>query len=209
MQLWLHEHSLRETDVQRELRLSMTDFPDGEMLTSAEQVQLMALLAKSIGAKRAVEVGVFTGYSALGIARVLPEDGKLYACDMNEEFMEIARDWWVKAGLDGKIESRLGPGEESLKALLDEGLRGSIDFMYVDADKVNSAKYYELGLELLRPGGIIGMDNMFLGGYVVDSGNNEPNTLATRELAIKLLADERVDYSLLPVGDGLGIALKR
>lgn len=209
MQLWLHEHSLRETDVQRELRLSMTDFPDGEMLTSAEQVQLMALLAKSIGAKRAVEVGVFTGYSALGIARVLPEDGKLYACDMNEEFMAIARDWWVKAGLDEKIESRLGPGEDSLKALLDEGLRGSIDFMYVDADKVNSAKYYELGLELLRPGGIIGMDNMFLGGYVVDSGNNEPNTLATRELAIKLLADERVDYSLLPVGDGLGIALKR
>lgn len=209
MQSWLHEHSLRETDVQRQLRDSMKSFPDGEMLTSAEQVQLMALLAKSIGTKRAVEVGVFTGYSALGIAKILPEDGTLYACDMSEEFLAVAREWWEKAGVAGKIESRLGPGEDSLKALLDEGLGGSIDFMYVDADKVNSSTYYELGLRLLRSGGMIGLDNMFLGGRVADVSDNDPNTLATRALALKLLADERVDYSLLPIGDGLGLARKR
>ena len=209
MHSWLRDHCLRETEVQRQLRLSMEDHPEGEMLTSPEQVQLMALLAKSIGTKRAVEVGVFTGYSALGIARILPEDGRLYACDMSEEFMAIAQGWWEQAGESAKIESRLGPGEESLNALLKEGLGGSIDFMYVDADKVNSGNYYELGLELLRPGGMIGMDNMFLGGNVADLENTEPNILATRELAQKLLADDRVDYSLLPVGDGLGLALKR
>jgi predicted O-methyltransferase YrrM len=198
MHSWLRDHCLRETEVQRQLRLSMENHPEGEMLTSPEQVQLMALLAKSIGTKRAVEVGVFTGYSALGIARILPVGGKLYACDMSAEFMAIAREWWEQAGESAKIESRIGTGEESLNLLLKEGLAGSIDFMYVDADKVNS-----------WTGGMIGMDNMFLGGNVADSENNEPNTLATRELARKLLVDDRVDYSLLPIGDGLGLAMKR
>lgn len=209
MQSWLHEHSLRETDVQRELRASMEIHPEGEMLTSPEQVQLMALMAKSIGAKRALEVGVFTGYSALGIAAALPTGGTLIACDLSAEFMAIARDWWEKAGVAEKIESRIGPGEESMRALLEEGMGGTIDFIYVDADKPGYETYYELGLELLRPGGIIGLDNMFQGGTVAEMSNDTENTVAIRALARQLLSDDRVDYSLLPVGDGLGIALKR
>ena len=209
MRSWLHDHSLRETDVQRELRASMELHPEGEMLTSPEQVQLMALLAKSIGTKRAVEIGVFTGYSALGIAAALPTGGTLIACDSSAEFMAIARDWWEKAGVAGKIESRIGPGEESMRALLEEGLRETIDFIYVDADKTGYETYYELGLELLRPGGIIGLDNMFQGGRVADASNDTPDTVAIRALAQRLHDDDRVDYSLLPVGDGLGLALKR
>ena len=209
MRSWLHDHSLRETDVQRELRASMELHPEGEMLTSPEQVQLMALLAKSIGTKRAVEIGVFTGYSALGIAAALPTGGTLIACDSSAEFMAIARDWWEKAGVAEKIESRIGPGEESMRALLEEGLRETIDFIYVDADKTGYETYYELGLELLRPGGIIGLDNMFQGGRVADASNDTPDTVAIRALAQRLHDDDRVDYSLLPVGDGLGLALKR
>ena len=209
MQAWLHEHSLRETEVQYQLRESMLDFPDGEMLTSAEQVQLMSLLARSIGTKRAVEVGVFTGYSALGIAMALPEDGTLYACDQNEDFMAIARQWWEKAGQAAKIEPRMGPAEDSLKALLEEGFAGTIDFMYIDADKINTLTYYQLGMTLLRHGGLICLDNMFLGGRVADGADENPNTVATRELALALRADTRIDFSLLPVGDGLGLALKR
>ncbi|MCH2162392.1 MAG: class I SAM-dependent methyltransferase [Phycisphaerales bacterium] len=209
MQNWMHDHSLRETDLQRALRREMESHPEGNMQTSAEQVQLMGLLVRAIGARRAVEVGVFTGYSALAIAAALPEDGRLVACDLSAEFMAIARGWWEKAGLSDRIEPRVGPAAESLKAMIEEGHAGTIDFMYIDADKTGYATYYELGLQLLRPGGLIALDNMFQGGRVADPANTEPDTVAIRQLALALQADDRIDYSLLPIGDGLGLAMKR
>lgn len=209
MQSWLHEHSLRETDVQRALRHDMGTHPEGGMQTSPEQAQFMALLFESIGGKRAIEVGVFTGYSALAIAHVLPPGGELVACDISEEFMSVARSWWERDGMSDRITSRVGPAAQTLQALIDEGQAGTFDFMYVDADKESSPVYYELGLQLLRPGGFIGIDNMFLGGKVVDPAEDGSNVVATREIARILHDDQRVSYSLVPVGDGLGLAMKR
>ncbi len=209
MQAWLHEHSLRETEVQRALRLEMASHPEGGMQTSPEQVQFMGQLFAGIGGRRAIEVGVFTGYSALAIAHAMPADGELIACDVSEEFMAIARSWWEKDGMSDRITSRVGPAAESLQALLDEGQAGTFDFMYVDADKESSPVYYELGLKLLRTGGFIAIDNMFLGGKVVDPAENGSNVIATREIARVLHDDQRVSYSLIPVGDGLALAMKR
>ena len=209
MQAWLHDHSLRETEVQRALRLEMASHPEGGMQTSPEQVQFMGQLFAGIGGRRAIEVGVFTGYSALAIAHAMPSDGELIACDVSEHYMAIARSWWEKDGMSDRITSRVGPAAESLQALLDEGQAGTFDFMYVDADKESSPIYYELGLQLLRSGGFIGIDNMFVGGKVVDPTATEPNVLATRSIARSMHDDQRVLYSLLPVGDGLGLAMKR
>lgn len=208
LQAWLHEHSLRETDVQRALREAMESHPHGEMQTSPEQVQFMAMLISAIGGKRAIEVGVFTGYSAMAIAHALPADGELIACDVSEEYMAIAQTWWVKDGVADRITPRLGPAAESLEAMLADGEGGTYDFMYVDADKESSDRYYELGLQLLRPGGIIGIDNMFRGGRVVDPDANDSSTIATRAIAKKLVNDERIAYTLVPIGDGLALAHK-
>ena len=209
MQTWLHDHSLRETPVQRALRLEMASHPEGEMQTSPEQVQFMAMLMAAIGGRRAIEVGVFTGYSAMAIAHVLPEGGELVACDLSPEYMDIAEGWWERDGVADRISQRVGPAVESLQALLDEGQAGSFDFMYVDADKESSDQYYELGLQLIRPGGLITIDNMFRGGRVVDPSADDSSTVATRAIAEKLFADERIDYTLVPIGDGLAVARKR
>ena len=209
MQSWLHAHSLRETEVQRALRMEMASHPEGGMQTSPEQAQFMGLLLAGIGGRRAIEVGVFTGYSALAIAHALPADGQLVACDISEEYMAVARSWWERDGMSDRITSRVGPAAESLQTMLDAGEAGTYDFMYVDADKESSPTYYELGLELLRPGGFIGIDNMFLGGKVVDPAEDGSNVIATREIARTLHDDERVAYSLVPVGDGLALAMKR
>ena len=209
MQSWLHEHSLRETEVQRALRLEMASHAEGGMQTSPEQAQFMGLLIAGIGGRRAIDVGVFTGYSALAIAHALPPGGELVACDISEAYMEVARSWWERDGMSDRITSRVGPAVESLQAMLDEGQAGTYDFMYVDADKESSPAYYELGLELLRPGGFIGIDNMFLGGKVVEPSEDGSNVIATREIARTLHDDKRVNYSLVPVGDGLALAMKR
>lgn len=208
MQSWLHEHSLRETEVQRALRAEMESHPHGEMQTSPEQVQFMAMLVAAIGGRRAIEVGVFTGYSALAIAHALPDDGVLVACDIDEDFMAIARSWWEKDGVADRITSRVGPAVETLEGMLAAGEAGTYDFMYVDADKESSEAYYELGLQLLRPGGIIAIDNMFRGGRVVEPDANDSSTIATRVIARKLVDDERVAYTLVPIGDGLALAHK-
>jgi len=185
------------------------ELEDGEMLTSPEQLQFLAFLASSIGAKNAVEVGVFTGASALAIAQILPGDGKLIACDLTEEYLQYAKPAWDVAGVSHKIDLRIGPALDTLQLLLDADKANSFDFMYIDADKTNSRNYYECGLQLLRKGGIIAIDNMFYGGQVADPSFDDPNTVATRDLASFLIADERVDYSLLPLGDGLGITRKK
>ena len=209
LQDWLHANSLRKTEVQRELREAMVQHPEGEMQTSPEQVQFMGLMLKAMNAKCVVEVGVFTGYSALGMALSLPKDGKLIACDISEQYMAESRSWWQKAAIDHLIEERIGPGADTLRALIEEGYDGTVDFMYVDADKTGYPDYYELGFQLLRDGGIIAFDNMFRGGNVADLTVNDENTVATRALASKLLHDERIEYSLVPIGDGLGLGMKR
>ena len=172
-------------------------------------MQFLAFLATSIGATNALEVGVYTGASALAIAKVLPENGTLVACDLTDEYLQYARPAWEADGVTNTIDMRVGPAIETLQTLLEDGKANTFDFMYIDADKVNSKKYYELGLQLLTTGGIIAIDNMFYGGQVADESFNDENTLATRELTKFLVADVRIDYSLVPIGDGLAICLKR
>ena len=202
---WLLEHSLRDTEAHRALREHNLGLEDGGMQTSPEQSQFLAFLARSIGSTRAIEVGVYTGASAMAVAHALPHDGRLVACDISDEHLQTAMATWKAAGVDVRIESRIGPAVDTLTAMLDEPEAGHYDFMYVDADKENSLNYYELGLKLLRTGGIICIDNMFRGGDVTDASCNDDSTVATRELARFLLTDERVDYSLVPIGDGLAL----
>ena len=206
---WLLEHSLRDTDAHRTLREHNLGLEDGGMQTSPEQSQFLSFLARSIDSKRAIEVGVYTGASAMAVAHALPHDGRLVACDISDEHLQTAMATWKAAGVDVRIESRIGPAVDTLTAMLDEPEAGHYDFMYVDADKENSLNYYELGLKLLRTGGIICIDNMFRGGDVTDASCNDESTVATRELARFLLTDERVDYSLVPIGDGLALMHKR
>ena len=204
---WLLENSLRETPVQAQLRDAMDDHPEGEMQTSPEQVQLLALILKTMQARRVIEVGVFTGYSAMGMAMALPDDGVLVACDLSPEHMAVAKSWWDRAGVSDRIVPRVGPAIESLQAMLADGQGGTYDFMYFDADKEAFLEYYELGLRLLRPGGLLTFDNMLRGGQVADPSVTDSSTLATRALAKLLLADDRVEYSLNPIGDGLALAM--
>lgn len=206
---WLHSHTLRETPVQRKLRDEMADHAHGGMQTAPEQVQFMQVLLWSIEARHVVEIGVFTGYSALGMALALPEDGRLVACDVSQSWLDEAHTWWTRAGVADRIESRCGPGAESLRNLLDEGWASRVDLIYADADKTGSETYFELGMQLLRPGGLFTVDNMLRAGRVADPDVQDESTVATRALVTKLQADERVDWTLVPIGDGLGIARKR
>ena len=206
MRSWMHTHGLRESAAMTSLREATATLEDSEMQTSPEQLQLLALLAKSIGTTNAIEIGVYTGASALAIAGVLPSDGVLIACDITDEYMSIATPAWDAGGVSDRIELRVGPAIDTLTSLLDDPGRGTFDFMYIDADKTNSKNYYELGLKLLRGGGIITIDNMFYSGQVADEAFDDESTVATRDLAAHLLADERIDYSLVPIGDGLAIA---
>jgi caffeoyl-CoA O-methyltransferase len=209
LRAWIMQHGLRESSIQHSLREEMASHPEGEMQTSPEQVQLLSFLMKMMAANRVIEVGVFTGYSALGMAMALPASGVLVACDNSAEYMDIARDWWRRAGVSDRIEPRVGPAIESLQALLDEGHGGSFDFMYVDADKPGYGDYYEFALQLLRPGGVMAFDNMLRSGHVADDSIQDASTVAIRALADRMQDDNRVEYSLLPIGDGLGLAMVR
>lgn len=179
------------------------------MQIAPEQGQLMQLLAELVGARRALEIGVFTGYSAACVAMVLPTDGKLVACDVSEEWTNIGRRYWKELGVDDKIELHLRPAVETLDELSKNGANGSFDFAFIDADKTNYDAYYERCLLLLRVGGLIAIDNMLWSGDVADPGNQEPDTVAIRALNSKIRADERVTMSLVPIGDGLILARKR
>jgi len=179
------------------------------MQSAPEQGQFMALLVRLMKARRTLEVGVFTGYSALMVALALPPDGQVVACDVSEEYTAIARRYWEAAGVAHKIDLRLAPALDTLDGLLAEGQAGSFDFAYIDADKVTYDAYYERTLALLRPGGLITIDNMFQGGRVADASVSTPSVDAVRALNEKLHHDERIDLSLLPLADGLTLALKR
>lgn len=206
---YLLAHSVREPDVLARLRAATASLPQAQMQIGPEQGQLMGLLARLVGAKRCIEIGVFTGYSSLAVALALPEDGRILACDVSEEWTAIARRFWREAGVDHKIELKLQPATRTLEQLLAAGEAGRYDFAFIDADKPSYDTYYELLLQLLRPGGLIALDNTLWSGHVADPNNRDPNTVALRALNDKLHRDERVDLSLLPVGDGLTLARKR
>jgi caffeoyl-CoA O-methyltransferase len=179
------------------------------MQISPEQGQFMALLAELIGARRAIEVGTFTGYSALCVAQALPADGKLIACDISEEFTSVARRYWAKSGIADRIELRLAPALDTLKSLLAGGGAGSFDFAFIDADKTQYDAYYEAILKLLRPGGLATIDNVLWSGAVADGRKRDADTVALRALNEKLKTDKRITLSMLPIGDGLTLARKR
>jgi predicted O-methyltransferase YrrM len=201
--------SLRESEVARDLRAETARLPNAEMQSAPEQGQFMGLLVRLLGARRALEIGVFTGYSALAVADALPPDGRLVACDVSEEFTAIARRYWDRAGVAGKIDLRLAPAVETLDALLAEGQAGRFDFGFIDADKERYDAYYERALKLLRPGGLLLIDNVLWGGEVADPSVDTPALRAIRALNLKLRDDERVDLSLLPLADGVSLVRKR
>ena len=206
---YLVEVSVREPDVLRRLREETAGLPDPEMQIGPEQGQLMALLVELIGARRAIEIGTFTGYSALVVALALPEDGRLIACDVSEEWTAIARRYWEEAGVAHKIDLRLAPALQTLDELLDEGSAGTFDFAFIDADKEGYDAYYERCLALLRPGGLIAVDNTLWSGRVADPAVDDADTGAIRAFNDKLKGDARVSLSLVPIGDGLTLARKR
>ena len=201
--------SLREPEVLRRLREETAAYPEARMQIAPEQGQFMAMLARLLDARRCIEVGVFTGYSSLVLALALPEDGRIVACDVSEDWTRVARRYWQAAGVAHKIDLRLAPALETLEGLLATGEANSYDFLFLDADKENYLRYYELASQLLRPGGLIAADNTLWSGRVIDPANNEASTAALRQFNERLHRDERVDLSLLPVGDGLTLVRKR
>jgi caffeoyl-CoA O-methyltransferase len=200
--------SLREPEVLRRLREETATVAGSEMQIAPEQGQFMAFLARLIGARRALELGVFTGYSALAVASALPPDGTLVACELRDDFTGMARRYWREAGVDGRIDLRMGPAEETLAALVAQKVP-PFDFAFIDADKEPLDRYYEGCLELLRPGGLILIDNVLWDGKAADAKSGDPAVVAIRRLNAKLLDDQRIDLSLLPIADGLTLARKR
>ena len=201
---YIEEHSVREPAILRELRAATASVPMSGMQIGADQGQFMALLVQLTGAKRCLEIGTYTGYSALAVALALPEDGRVVCCDINEEWTAIARRFWEKAGVAHKISLKIAPALETLKTL-----PGPFDFAFIDADKPNYAKYYERCLELVRKGGLIAVDNTLWSGWVADGKHRDADTRALRAFNDQLQRDERVAISLLPLGDGVTLALKR
>jgi caffeoyl-CoA O-methyltransferase len=205
---YLVEHSVREPQVLRELREETAKLPMAGMQIGPDQGQFMALLVKLMGARRCLEVGVFTGYSSLSVALALPPEGRIIACDVSEEWTAIARRYWEKAGVAARIELRLAPALATLDALRSGG-EGSFDFAFIDADKGNYLAYFERCLALVRKGGLIAVDNTLWSGDVADPENRKSDTVSLRRFNEALHRDERIDLAMLPVGDGLTLALKR
>ncbi len=201
--------SCREPESFKQIRNDTAQLKQAKMQIAPDQGQFMALLLKLMNAKKALEIGVFTGYSALWIASGLPADGKLIACEINEEWAKLASANWHKAGLAEKIDLRLAPALITLKELVASAQAGTFDFIFIDADKPNQEAYYELALQLVRPGGLILLDNTLWYGKVADKMINDNTTQLIRELNVKLHQDERVDISLIAIGDGLMLARKR
>lgn len=206
---YLIEHALREPAILAELREVTADLAQAQMQISPLQGQFMALLVKLTGARRCIEIGTFTGYSSLAVALALPDDGHITACDVSAEWTDVARRFWAKAGVADKIELRLAPAAETLQALLDDGQAECFDFAFIDADKSAYATYYELVLKLLRSGGLIAVDNTLWSGKVADAAISDTNTVALRAFNERVHADQRIDLSVLPIGDGLTLARKR
>ncbi|OCR00171.1 SAM-dependent methyltransferase [Oscillatoriales cyanobacterium USR001] len=201
--------SLREPDILAALRKETAEHPKMMMQISPEQGQFLGLLVQLMGATKTLEIGVFTGYSSLSVALSLPEHGQMVVCDISEEYTQIARRYWEAAGVAQKISLRIGPALKTLDKLLAAGQGGTFDFAFIDADKVNYEAYYERSLQLVRTGGLIAIDNVLWGGSVVDSQAQDESTIAIRNFNQKLRHDPRITLSLLSIGDGVTLALKR
>jgi len=206
---YLVDSTLREPAVLRELREETARLPNANMQIAPEQGQFMAFLAELIGARRTLEIGTFTGYSALCVALALPPEGRLTACDINPDYAAVADRYWTRAGVREKIDLRLAPALETLDALLTSGQADSYDFAFIDADKQNYDAYYERALSLVRPGGLIAIDNVLWGGQVADPTDHDPETVEIRKLNAKIRNDQRVSMSLVPIGDGLMLVRRR
>ena len=202
-------HSLKEPDLLAQLRQETANHPQGRMQIAADQGQLMGLLVRLTGAKKALEIGVFTGYSSLSVALALPPEGRLIACDVSEEYTTIARRYWQAAGVADKIELHIAPALETLDRLLAAGQANSFDFAFIDADKGNYLNYFERTLQLIRSGGLIAIDNVLWSGRVADEHDQDKITNTIREFNATLYQDDRVMLSMLPIADGLTLALKK
>jgi len=206
---YLFDHSVRENALLRELREVTAQEELSRMQIAPEQGQFMALLVELLGAERIIEIGTFTGYSALWLAQAMPAHGELVCCDISKEWTDIGRPFWRDAGVEERILLHLAPALQTLDNLIENGETGSFDMAFIDADKTNYLNYYERCLTLLRPGGLLLFDNTLWGGSVADPAEQDNDTQTLRELNDKLLNDERVSISLVPIGDGLTLARKR
>lgn len=205
---YILQFGFRDDPLLKALRDETGKMPNSMMQIAPEQGQFMALLAQLMGVRKAIEIGTFTGYSSLSVARVLPADGKLICCDVSDEYTSVARRYWAKAGVADKIDLRLAPALETLAGLKKTDA-GSFDMAFIDADKTNYQGYYEAILDLLRPGGVILIDNVLWSGDIADPAATDAETLALRKLNSFVATDRRVDFCLLPIADGLTIARKR
>lgn len=206
---YIFANSVRENELQQALREETAKDEMARMQIAPEQGQFMALLLKLIHAKKVVEVGTFTGYSSLAMAQALPDDGQIICCDISETWTNMAQRYWQQAELDHKLQLRLAPATETLAVLLREYGENSFDAAFIDADKENYDNYYEQCLSLLKPGGLIMIDNVLWGGRVIDDSVQDVDTQAIRALNKKLKDDNRIDISLIPIADGLTLARKR
>ena len=205
---YLCEVAIDESELLFQLRQETAKLEYSVMQISPEQGQFMSLLVKLIGAKRAIEIGTFTGYSSICVANAMPDDGELICCDISPQWTDIAEKYWARAKLENKISLYTQPAEQTLQTLIDDGQKSSFDFVFIDADKQNYIQYYEMALTLLRKGGMIAVDNTLWSGAVADPENDEPGTRAIRRFNQMLKEDTRVSKSLLPIGDGLTLILK-
>jgi predicted O-methyltransferase YrrM len=205
---YLRRITMREPDVLRKLREETEDHPQASMQTAPEQGQFLFLLARMLGVRKTLEVGVFMGYSSTWVATAMGSDGRIVACDVSEEYTARARQTWREAGVEDRIELRLGPAVETLDRLLADGNAGTFDFAFIDADKSNYDNYYERALRLLRTGGVAVIDNVLWHGMVIDPNDHQKDTLAIRAFNDKLHGDQRIALSVIPLGDGLTVACK-
>ncbi len=205
LQAYLRRVGVREPDVLRRLREETAAMPRSTMQIGPEQGALLAMLVRLIGARRCLEIGTFTGYSSTVVALALPQDGAMVCCDVSVEWTDVARRYWADAGVADKIDLRIGPAIETLETLE----QGSFDFAFIDADKPSYDAYYECALKLVRPGGLIAIDNVLWSGRVADGDDQSDETRAIRALNEKVAADERVEVALVPIGDGVTLARVR
>jgi predicted O-methyltransferase YrrM len=201
-------NSLREAPVLEKLREETAKMSSAKMQIAPEEGQFLAFLVRMIGAKKTLDIGVFTGYSSLVVALALPSDGKVIGCDHNDEWTKTAKKYWELAGVSHKIDLQLAPAVDTLNALLTKGQANTFDFIFIDADKKSYDDYYELSLALLRPSGLIAIDNVFLGGKVADPMDDDESAVAIRALNAKLLVDDRIDLTTVPIADGLAMVRK-
>jgi predicted O-methyltransferase YrrM len=202
-------NSVREPDILARLRLETASHPKSNFQIPPEQGQLLRVLVRMAGARRVIEVGVFTGYSSLAMALALPPDGQIVACDVSDEYTKVARRYWAEAGVGGKIDLRIAPAKETLEGLIASEVSTQFDFAFIDADKTGYPGYYEQCLKLIRPGGVVALDNMLSRGRVLNTSTEDPDVAALQNMNQFIHQDDRVDAILLPFGDGLTLAVKR